>query len=239
MDNDPVQDDLEIQVDVDANKGTSEDNLQTKVSAMEQNQALMTLISDPDVQAVLEAKRLGKPVRINTEEEEPTQEDTPVEEEIKLEDIGLNIEEDDPSKEFVDKLVKGVAQIVESRVNQVTDRLSNLEALASSIQQQEASNQVTAAQKKYPDLARYKQKMLELSRSKGQGLTVEELYILAKHESGKLQVAKPAVFTERPSVQPMRKRPEKREAADMQKANRRARWNSALDKALEGLQLEL
>jgi len=186
----------------------------------------MQLLADPDIQQVLEAKRLGKAVSVVAETENSEEDNF---------DVGLDLPEDDPSKELIDTILGGVKKIVSSKVNEMGTRVDTLEALAQRVHVQEAEAQVTKAKQKFDDFGDYQKPMLDLLES-NPGLSPEQLYILAKHKSGKLSVTSPSKFTEKPSTQPLRKRPKPRPASS--RGERRAEWSNALAESLRNLVIE-
>jgi len=198
--------------------------LDDRVSGLEQSQGLMQILADPDIQQVLEAKRLGKVVSVVADEE------------ASLEDeIDLGLPEDDPTTEVATTILSGVKKIVSSKMDEMTTRVESLEGLAQRLSSQEAQAQVAKAQQKFEDFGEYQKPMLELLQG-NPSLSPEQLYILAKHQSGKLITSATSKFSEKPTAQPSRARPKARAAET--KGTRRAVWNNAVESALKNLIIE-
>lgn len=171
-----------------------------RLKALEQNQALLKLMSDPDIQAVIRAKQSGKPVEVKERTQEETQNQTTKEEEVSLTE---GLEENDPMRSTLSKIEKLLDSKVRGFTAQLDQRLQGVEHLATEVQKKEVIQQVNTARQKYKDFDEYREKMLELSKT-NPGLGVDELYVLSKHRSGKLRMAEQATHSERPTSQPRR-----------------------------------
>lgn len=157
------------------------------------------LMSDPEINAILQARRTGKKVKIIEEEENPS---------------GGEEEEslvDDPAFADLDDDTKRVVQVMEKRLSgalrPIMDKVGSLEQIAVSYEQQAIDRQIAETQKKHPDMKKYIKDMAKLSREEGAGLKAEELYLLAKHRAGKLDLVSPSTDTERPTATPRQRRP--------------------------------
>lgn len=158
-------------------------------SQMSDSQLLMGLVSDPEVQAVLAARRSGQKVTIAPVEEETQEEET----QVSAEDL-----------EIVDPDVKKVMDLIDMKFKPISDlgeRLTALEGVAQAFQHQEASAQISKVAEQYTDFDKYRKTMAKISEELP-GLGVEELYILAKHRASDLPIPQPSTHSERPSAIP-------------------------------------
>lgn len=199
-----------------------------RLSQLEQNQVLTRILSDPDIRAVIEAKRQGKPVKVATDEKpEPEPEPEP--------SIVADLPEDDPVRQTLERVEKLVATKLERQLGPVVQRLEGVEGLANEVQKRELREQINATKQKYPDFEQYKAKMLEISQTQP-NLPVEELYVLAKLRSGKLDLTNKATFSEKPTNQPRERETRKRET-DQPRPRGRKGFNELLGEALRDLQI--
>ena len=224
---------------------TNDSGTQTRLQALESQAAMASLLADPDIQAVIAARREGKKIKIDEVKDETPKPPKPIHEEIEDE-----IKDDKPRGDETDDsaaptnsttAVKVLAKLIDERLGEimpelkkVSGRVEQLEGLAQGNQQKEVKTQINAVREKYSDFDKHKAKMLELSKSV-QGLTVEELYILAKSRSGGLKLAKEETFSERPrSALPARNGQRSRDEAPT--ARGRKGFDDLVSEALEGLQ---
>lgn len=188
------------QVDVPVEDGAPGDNgSPTPATAQpsEDNRLLMGLLSNPDIQAVLAAVRAGKSVKVTPVEDQPPAPAVPPLDESELEDF------DDDTK----KVISVIEQRIKSHLRPLEDQVSGLRNIADTYQTQEVNNQITSVSKKYQDFSKYRSAMSQLARGKGAGLSVEQLYVLAKHEAGELRLSEPSTHSERPTPTPRTGKP--------------------------------
>lgn len=212
------------------NQVVHDDETAERLERIEQNQSVMQILSDPEIKAVIEAKRAGKKVTVTSEEDaEPDPEPL---------DLGVSdLEDDDPAKDMVTKLADQVGAVLDKRLSPLGTRLEALENLAAILQQEKISDQVAKAKETHKDLDKYRPEMVQLLEElkKTGNLPIEELYLLAKNRKGDLNVEDPSTFSERPSNQPSRGPRKKRGAERV--GSGRASWNDAMAKALDTVDL--
>lgn len=177
-------------------EGVTPDNNQ-EAQNLDSNRLLATMVSDPDIQAILAARRAGKSVQV-VEASAPTIEE-PQKEEVITE---ATMEEfDDDMKKVVGLLGKQI----DSKLTPITDKLNALESIAQAYEKQAVDNQIGAISKKHADFDKYRSQMADLARGAGSGLPVEELYILSKHRAGDLKTVVESTHSEQPTPTPRRK----------------------------------
>lgn len=170
-----------------------------RVKALEENNAVLQLLAVPGVREAIEASRAGKKVKVEIE----TEVEPPQEEEVSLTE---GLEETDPARPTLDRIQKLVTSKMDRKdaeIEQLKSRLAQVETVASVVQKRDVEDQVTSAQTKYKDFPKYKSEMIKLS-GQNPGLKVDQLYILAKHNSGNLKMVEQMTAQERPSHQPPR-----------------------------------
>lgn len=206
--------------------------VQNRIKALESQQALNALLADPDIRKVLEAKQKGQKVQVSDLVEEETEE---VEEEP--EEIAA-LDDKDPLKNTlrtIDSLINKKAGKLVDRIKELEAELEEVKGFAGSVQKKEVQTQVAAAQQKYPDFAKYREKMLEITKA-NPGLGVEELYLIAKARSGDLKMEKPSTFSERPQGS-QRANPRKPVGQKPNRPRGRAGFSAILQDALNDLDL--
>jgi hypothetical protein len=189
-----------------------ESDLEARLTQVEQQSAeskiLAQLAADPDISAILRARRTGQ--RVKVVEDRPTApEDT-----IRLPgSVGTTT----PEPEIDDSTLEGMSNAQLSKhiarrtltdlvplLNEALKPLSTrLQALAGSVDQVEterAKNSVAAVQAKYKDFTKYRDAMIDIRQS-NPGLEVEELYFLAKKRAGGQLFGQHGTDIERPTTQ--------------------------------------
>jgi hypothetical protein len=185
---------------------------------------LMDMVSDPDIQAVLLARREGRAVKITDANAEPEAEPSPAIPTAELDDF------DDDIKRVAELLHKQIS----SKLDPVIEKVSVLEGLAQGMQRQAIDGQIKAVAEKYPDFEKYRKKMGELARGDGKGLGVEELLLLAKHRAGELALTEPSTHSERPTPSPRRRPALNKDKGDAPRRGRKG-FQVTLADALENL----
>lgn len=180
---------IQPQTPEDTNLESDRDQ-EDRLKALEQNQEALRLLSDPDIRAVLDLKNQGKPVKV-VDEPQPD----PVDELLKT------LPEDDPSRELISK----IDQIYKNRIDALSQKIETFEHVAQELQKREVQSEVSRARSKYPDFDQHREKMLELS-VQNPSLGVEDLYVLAKLRSGKLELMRKPTEIEKPTHQPIQRR---------------------------------
>lgn len=182
---------------------THEDTTQLngRLARLEQNSALLTLMADEDVRAVVEAKRSGRKVRVSPADEpeaEPEPEPS----------IASDLDENDPVRQTLERVDTLIKVRLKAANDSINARLAGLEGLGNEIKRKDVTSQVDVARSKFKDLDQYKDAMVTLSRE-NPTLSVEDLYVLSKSRAGKLRQAEQTTFSEKPTSQPRRSTPSK------------------------------
>lgn len=225
--------DLEMDVDETVEHTDQNGQMQNRVARLEENNAMLQLMADPDIARVVALKKAGKPVNFSeTEETEPEPEVDPIAE------VTEGLEPDDPAR----KLIERVGKLLDSSrakdkktIDELTARLDGVESIAGDVTRKGVVDQIEAAKAKYKDLAQYKDAMMSLA-PKFPNASVEQIYILAKLNSGKLKLQEGSTHSERPSNQPPRPTARKPGVAPMKPG--RAAFKSGLADILKDLTLE-
>jgi hypothetical protein len=206
-------------------------------ATLQQNRALMQLISDPDVAAVVALKRQGKVVQVGEKQVEEEKDD-PADDPDPL----ASLAEDDPHKElltklgaFIDAKLAPVSRRVEKQLGELSQKSDRFESVANDITRKEVDSQIASVKAKFPDLDKVKPKMLELSKAHP-SLNVEQLALLAMNEAGTLKLQKSSLASEKPTNIPRRPTAGTKEP---QTRMGRKGFNEILAEKLAGLDLEL
>ena len=141
------------------------DGLNNKIDA---NVTLTRLLADPDVRAVLEAKKNSK--KDNREqgtEEEETQEDYD------------KMSNKDLVQSIVKKFGTVLQGVVEEKLAPLSQKLSAVEGSIGNDQQEKAKKAVLKARRRFSDFDRFVPEMKEILKD-NPGLSVNELYYLSK-----------------------------------------------------------
>lgn len=168
-----------------------ESELTKRVDGLEANQGLTNLLNDPDVMAVLEAKKAGKTVVVSTEEPKP---DPSLNEEVGK--LTKELDEEDPNRVLLDS----VATLIDTKFEEQNARIEAVETHARAGAQKDVSTAVAAARAKFSDFDTYKTEMVELS-GELKTLSVDELYMITKTRAGDLDITKTESFSEKPTTQ--------------------------------------
>jgi len=140
------------------------DGLNNKIDA---NVTLTRLLADPDVRAVLEAKKNPKKDNTRIEEEEESQEDY---DKMSNKDLVQNI---------VKKFGIVLQGVVDEKLAPLNQKLSAVEGSLGNDQQEKAKKAVLKARRRFSDFDRFVPEMKEILKV-NPGLDVKELYYLAK-----------------------------------------------------------
>lgn len=157
--------------------------------------ALIELLADPQVAAILAARKAGEPVEVvRTRANEPV-ESEPIMNAEELEDL-------DPD---VRKVMDALTKHITSSIEPLREKVGALENIASTYQQNIVGQQIKTVESQHKDFDKYRPAMAELSRNEGAGLGVEELYLIAKSRAGDLTLTNPSTDSEKPTPTPRRK----------------------------------
>lgn len=194
----------------------SNSDIKKELGGFDGSQLLLGLMSDPDVQAILSARREGKTTRVLLDEESETPE-------------GTELISDDDELEDVDDDIKKVVSLLEKKLQPLTSKVKQLEQLAQNYERTTVDNQIKQVESKHKDFNKYRKEMAKLAREVG-GLGVEELFLLAKHRAGALNLSEPSTHSERPTPTPRsRMGKDKKSATKLGRRGFRSTLANALD----------
>lgn len=165
-------------------------------SKMQSDNTLARLIADPDVRKLVEAKNAGKKVSVVEGETPPTE---PVQKET-FETTDLDaMSNTDLANLIVGEVSKTVEGIVDKKLGSFEGKIGSIENFVNEQESNTLRTELVKAREKYKDFEDQNAEMLEIHKS-NPGLTVEELYLLAKRRKGEEVSSSPRVSTERPST---------------------------------------
>lgn len=205
------------------------DPSEERLRRLEENAQVNQLLADPEIRAVIEARQAGKRVKVTSDEGETEPEaEAP---------IYGDLAEDDPIRKTLEQVDKLISTKLDRVLGPLAQRLAGVENLATEVKAKDLKTEVRELRGKYQDFNEYGTKMMDLAKAQP-GLGVEELYLLAKHRSGKLSVSKPSTFSEKPTSQvSARTSKPTRKPTDPPRSQGRKGWNEILGEALGRLDL--
>lgn len=170
------------------------------------------LLADPNIRAYLEAKSRGVKMKFVGEDESPpsqTASPTPM--------VAPDFDSMNNAQliEYMTKTLSGVVtSVVEKSVgsrfknfeSQVAPKIAQAEAATQTVVRNDLNNQLSSARAKFRDLDQMMPLMTKINKEVS-GVTVEELYHLAKVRSGVPLVTQKQLETERPSDLPRNRTP--------------------------------
>lgn len=172
----------------DADK-LAEDFLNDLTKAPEKKTPLdpATVLSDPDVLAILNAKQKGQKVRVAVGDETPSKkpDDTPK-------------PGQDPLDASTDKVIKAFTTIFEPRLAALEKDVAIARGKVDSDIKVTVTEQIKKAQKDHSDFEALRPKMIELNEQ-FPGMSIEELYTIAKVRNN-VASAPAAIESERPDT---------------------------------------
>lgn len=218
FDEDVIDEEVEETEDDETTEPSNDDegDVSARLTALEAKNTLNGLLADPEIAKVVELKRAGKKINI-AEVDSDEGSDEEEEEENLGEGAGA-------------ELIKRLIGVVDKKLSPIADRLKAIEGFANDSQRKEINAQVASVREKHKDFDKFKDQMLKLSAD-NPGLSVEELYYVAKARSGKLEVKEEETFSEQPTHQP--RRPKVKKTA----RRGRAGFHNAVQEALKELDL--
>lgn len=190
---------------------TSEDQIaqrlqQTVQKSMQDSREIGTLLADPLVRDVLKARQEGRDVSLVSKEDQEQQKEaeppTPPEDWEDLNNHQL-------ASAILDQVKHQVGSIVSDKLSDAEGRVGEkLASLQQWVRGNEENRQVKAIEecrKKFSDFDKFKEKMVDLDKSFGEGkIPVERLYLLAKVESGSPVTPESMIATEKPQHEGIR-----------------------------------
>ena len=219
---------------------TEDQNADTKESSKEEQsqdqsaQLLVQMVSDPQIQEILAARREGREIQVVAQQQQTQQ----TEEVKKVEDTQETFEKQLELSDFdpdVKKAIELLDQRISAKFGPLVDKVGALESVAAAYEQRAVGEQITAISKKHPDFEKYRKDMASLARNEGAGLGVEELLLLVKHRAGDLSLTDPSTESERPTPTPRRVTGERQTENSDQPQNRRKRFQIKLADALDNV----
>lgn len=156
---------------------------------------LMSLLSDAEVNQVIQAKKNNQSVRVIVGDDDDAVSDEGEESDEVGEDEEVEVDEGATTRK---QLIDGVLKAIDKKFKPLTDRLDGLEDLAETIQKGTIQKEVAAVKSKHEDFNQYSKAMSILSKEIP-GLRVQEYYLIAKARAGKLNIEKPSTFSEKPT----------------------------------------
>lgn len=160
----------------------------------ELNQYNSSLLQDPEVLRIVQARQSGKDIKVMTTEELEAQRQANQQQEE--EEVDYNEMDNSQLVEHILKKSSTVlANVVESKMKPILDKVGGVEGFVQESKQQQLRSQIEAARKKYTDFDDYRKKLVELN-NEHPTLGVEELYVLAKTREGKAPALKTDVEAE-------------------------------------------
>jgi hypothetical protein len=169
---------------------TEEETQPRRTSGFDASEFIAGMMSDPEIQAVIAARREGRDVQVT--DRKPKEPEPPQRKKLS-EEIGDDDEVDPTIKRVLDL----IEQRVDSTVAPLSEKLAGLEEMASGFQRQTVNQQIEKAAAKYNDFDKYRGEMAKIARETP-GLSMDELYLIAKSRANDLNFAQPSTETERP-----------------------------------------
>jgi len=170
---------------------------ETKTSEGDGGRLLASMVADPEIQAILAARREGR--EVNVVDRVAADNGSVAEEESRVSELDKELEGLD---EDTQQIVRVLDKHLTSRLAPVTEELGILRKLADNFEQKAVNDQIEELASKHPDFPKYRAKMAEISRAEGKGLGIEELLLLAKHRAGDIDLQGPSTSSERPTPLP-------------------------------------
>jgi hypothetical protein len=195
-----------------------------KLTEIEQrNESLAKIAADPDVRRILEARQKGEQVKVTVGEDKPPEPEPGWPDDEDLDMLS--------NTQLADKVLKRAGEDVGRRLDKVMSTLQQVTQFVRTNEGEAVKRQVDEARAKYRDFDKFKQPILELN-GKFPGLSVEELYFLAKKRAGGLEAPSGPTASEKPTTSPTK--PSKRKE---QVAAGRAGFGDLLDQAMDDFDL--
>lgn len=172
------------------------------------NRIRAEMLQDPDYYAVMQAKQSGRAVKVialAADGSDPTQrrEAQPPEEPLKDLDFETASDKDKHAYTLksVEKMLKEIVpKMVESATGPLSEQMKKLGGFVQTTAEERFSQDVKRLTKKYPDFNNYLDLMTQI-QSKNPGLTLEEIYGVAKGRSGSQVTSEHRTQSERPNQQ--------------------------------------
>ena len=176
-----------------------ETSRETATSEAAGGRLLASMVADPEIQAILAARRENREVKVV--DAQATDNGEVEAEEARVSELDKELENlDEDTRQIVRVLDKHLT----SRLAPVTEELGILKKIAEGYERKAVTDKITEVADKHPDFHKYRSKMAEISRAEGAGLAVEELYLLAKFRSGDVDLSPASTDSERPTPTPRR-----------------------------------
>jgi len=236
---DEVVEDDSTTGDITLSKEDKEDKIAKVLTQLQANQTenigLAKLLADPDVRAVLDAKQQGKKLKLVSAEEASPQ----------VEKIEEPDWESVDNKGMADYILKSVAnmtknmvtstasEMIQEQLKPLMGRLNAVDGYVVETQKNTIQQQIKDMRAQFKDFDEFQKDMLELNQV-APGLSLKELYQVAKNRKQGFEETPSNIRTERPTNQP---RPSVRVARKTPLPNGRGGFDQSLAEALENLEI--
>lgn len=157
--------------------------------------ALMAMLSDREINQVIQAKKNNQTVRVVVEDDDDAVSDDGEDDDEAGEEEDTEVEDGTTTRK---QLIDGVLKAIDKKLKPFSDRLEMIEGLADEVQKGSIQREVAEVKGKHEDFEKYHKAMSALSKQIP-GLRVEEYYLLAKARAGDLALEKPSTFSEKPT----------------------------------------
>ncbi len=230
-------DEVEQTAEGEGSEAGGKTGLEERITRMEsegQAQNMLTrLMTDPDVQRVLQAKQNGKPLKISEGEET-----APAEREEEIDAEKLN---EMSNSEFLGVVLKKMEKVVGSTIPKVMkpfeDKLASVEGFLESKEKKGIQERIQKMAKDLPDFQRLRPVMKEIN-DHTPGLELDELYFLARKRSGLPLAPDRSASSERPTVGMHTKAPQRQDARKKPLPPGRSGFDQLLSETLDKLEFE-
>lgn len=201
---------------------------------VDQGKILSQILADADVQKVISAKRAGQEVEVMQKEEiealRKGKETLSSEGELNYSADLESLTSTELAGSITKSILEQVSSLIDEKLTPLSDQVGNVGRFVESEVQIKVNTQIEEAKEKYPDFVEQREMMQEI-RKTNQGLSIDELYVLAKRRKGETIVTKDQTESERPTHTSARG--ESRETERIVGTTSQAKFDHAMDVALD------
>lgn len=187
---------------------SNEPTLEQKFAQLDTNHKKLTqaftnasnLLSDPTVRSVLEAKQRGEEVVVlpKAELDKIKTVQRPEENQNLVQDLNEIDDNNQLATALLGRTTKAVEEVVSKQLSPLMSRLQAMEQVANQTIAAQVDQQVQVLKQKYRDFDDFQNDMLDIAKV-NKGLTVEELYIMAKVRKNSPIVPASGLDSEKPT----------------------------------------
>lgn len=152
------------------------------------------LAQDPEFSQLLQMKQSGKKFKVVEEGTDSSSNASNPNPSPDLEKMS----ESEKLQYMVSQVTKETSKIVDAKLAPLGQTVEQLKVQATQINLQKINDQITQVKKKYSDFETFEPRMTEIAKE-NRGLSVEQLYFLAKQEKGGFAPTSRLTASERPS----------------------------------------